>query len=239
MKSAYLDKFEKKLEKFQGSLVKVKSIKKIEKNAKEYLNKLSKLGKIEKVCWGWYYIPDKSKDVWDFLRKDKNFKIIIKQTAASFWNYDFVHRNIVHLAVKNKSYKKALEEFGKKRGWIFEIEQFNDVKKRFNYIESDGLLIESPESCLVNCISDWSFLDAFSVLYFRKDEISLDILKKLGMWKRISRTNIRVWNVLGYGCKLFNESFGNRVFDIRTKNLARNDMKELVEESIEKVVEFV
>jgi hypothetical protein len=30
----------------------------------------------------------------------------------------------------------------------------------YEYNKVDNLFIETPESCLVNCIADWSFLDA-------------------------------------------------------------------------------
>jgi len=81
----YLTQFSKKLRTYEGSLVRAKSVKDIEPNAKEYLNKLSKEGSIERVKWGWYWVPAKLKDVWDFLEKEKNFKVVSAQTAASFW----------------------------------------------------------------------------------------------------------------------------------------------------------
>lgn len=68
-------------------MVKVEDIKN-EPNAREYLNKLAKAGLVERVRWGWYWIPDKIKDPWDFFEKDKGFKIISHQTAASLWNSD-------------------------------------------------------------------------------------------------------------------------------------------------------
>lgn len=70
----YLREFNEKLRLFKGSLVKVKSVKDIEPNTKEYLNKLSKEGLIERVKWGWYWIPAKIKDVWDFWRKTRTSK---------------------------------------------------------------------------------------------------------------------------------------------------------------------
>jgi hypothetical protein len=59
------------------------------------------------------------RDAWEFLAKDKGFKVIIKQTAASIWNYDFIHRDVFRLAVNNRSYKRALEAFAKKHGLEF------------------------------------------------------------------------------------------------------------------------
>jgi len=118
----YLDKFVESLESiWKGSLFKVEEAKKLNKHAKEYLHRLEKNGLVERVCWGWYYLPSKVNDPLDFLRKDRGFKVLIKQTASSFWNYDFVHRNVYRIAVESPSYKKALEEFGRKKGWIFEV----------------------------------------------------------------------------------------------------------------------
>lgn len=94
---------------------------------------------------------------------------MIKQTTASIWNYDFVHGNVYRLAVKDRAYKRALERFDKERGWMFEVEYYK--KLSYEYKEVDELLVETSEPCLVNCIADWSFLDAFAILYFRRDEI--------------------------------------------------------------------
>ncbi|UCE75195.1 MAG: hypothetical protein JSV56_05700, partial [Methanomassiliicoccales archaeon] len=96
----YLTKFNNKLKrKWKGSLVKVKNIKHMEPNAKKYLNNLAKAKLIKNITWGWYWIPSNPKDFFDFLRQDKNFKIISSQTAASFWNYDFIHRDMYTIKV--------------------------------------------------------------------------------------------------------------------------------------------
>jgi hypothetical protein len=232
----YLEQFSSALkEKWKGSLFRVSEAKRIDDRAKEYLHRLGKLGGVKHVHWGWYYIPEKH-DVWDFLANDKGFKVLIKQTAASIWNYDFVHRNVYRLAVQDASYKKALERFGKERGWIFEVEYHDKVP--YDYKKVDRLFIETPESCLVNCISDWSFLDAFAVLYFRRDEISFEKVKQLARWKRISKTDTRVWNVIKYGCNLFNQHLGKKIFNVKATGLKQEDVKELVEEAVEKVMEF-
>ena len=125
----YLTEFSKRLSHYEGGLIKVKSRKAIEPKAKEYLNKLSKDGSIERVKWGWYWVPTEVKDVWDFLEKDQNFKVVSAQTAASFWNNDFVHRDVYVLKVKDESYGKALKELGKKKGWNFEVEYAKDSSK--------------------------------------------------------------------------------------------------------------
>lgn len=232
----YLDQFSTDLrEKWKGSLFTVSEAKQVDARAKEYLYRLGKLGKVERVYWGWYYVPEKQ-DVWDFLVSDKRFKVLIKQTAASIWNYDFVHRNVYRLAVEDASYKKALEQFGKEKGWIFEVECCD--KTPYAYREVDGLMVEEPESCIVNCVAEWAFLDAFAVLYFRKDDTLFEKVKELARWKRISRTDTRVWNAIKYGCNLLNEQMEKRVFDVEATRLEQDDVKELVEEAVEKVMEF-
>lgn len=232
----YLERFSSALrERWKGSLFTVRDAKEVDTRAKEYLHRLGRLGEVERVYWGWYYLPEKHRDVWDFLTRDKGFKVLIKQTAASIWNYDFVHRNVYRLAVEDASYKRALERFGKERGWIFEVEYYDEIP--YEYREIDRLFIETPESCLVNCMADWAFLDAFAVLYFRKDDIFLDKVKALGRWRRISKTDVRAWAAIKYACSLFNKRLGKKVFDVKATRL-EDDVKELVEEAVEKVMEF-
>jgi len=232
----YLEEFRTALrEKWKGSLFTVSEARQVDARAKEYLHRLGRLGEVERVYWGWYYLPGRQ-DVWDFLVSDKGFKVLIKQTAASIWNYDFVHRNVYRLAVEDTSYKKALERFGKERGWIFEVECYDKIP--YEYKEVEQLMVEGPESCIVNCVADWAFLDAFAVLYFGKDEISFDKVRQLARWKRISRTDTRVWNAVKYGCNLFNKQMRKKVFDVKATKLDQDDVKELVEEAVGKVMEF-
>lgn len=239
MTNTYLKKFITQLESsWKGSLFTVKDAERVNKRAKEYLHRLEETGEAEKVRWGWYYLPSEIKDVWDFLTKDQSFKVVIKQTASSIWNYDFVHRDVYRLAVDSFPYKKALEEFARKRGWIFEVECYENLRKKIDYKEVDGLFVEKPESCIVNCTVDWSFLDALSVLFFRKEEIPLERVRELGRWKRISKTDVRAWNAIKYSCNLFNEYLNERIFDVKSTRLTREDVKELVEEAVEKVVKF-
>jgi len=231
----YLDSFNEALRRsYLGSLFSVKHVYRFHPRAKEYLYRLKGLGKVKRVSWGWYYIP-KEQDVWSFLAEDKNFKVLIKQTAASIWNYDFVHRNVYRLAVKDKSYKRALEEFGRSRGWIFEVEVYDEIP--YEYIRLDNLLVESLESSIVSCIAEWSFLDALAALYFRREEIDFNKLKKISRWRRVSRGNIRVWSVIKYACSLFNEKTGEDLFRVR-KNSLGGSIKELVDEAVNRVVEF-
>jgi len=232
----YLARFNETLrEKWKGSLVSTKEAVAIEPRAKEYLHRLSKLGLIERISWGWYYVPAKEEDVWSFLKNDKGFKVVIKQTAASLWNYDFVHRNVYRLAVTSSSYKRALERFAETKGWLFEVEYHKKIP--YEYVKVDGLFVESPESCLVNCVAEWSFLDAFALLYFRRNEVSLKKVKGLSRWKRIARTDTRVWSAVRYACQLFNERLGKRLFKVRRREFS-GEVKQLVEEAVEKVLDF-
>ncbi|RLG53329.1 MAG: hypothetical protein DRO00_04420 [Thermoproteota archaeon] len=70
------------------------------------------------------------------------FKIVIKQTAASVWNYDFIHRDVYRLAVEDSSYKRALEGFARQMGWNFEVEYHNKIS--YEYKRLDKLFIETP-----------------------------------------------------------------------------------------------
>jgi hypothetical protein len=44
---------------------------------------------VKRVAWGWYWIPESYRDAWEFLARDRGFKVAVKQTAASLWNYGF------------------------------------------------------------------------------------------------------------------------------------------------------
>jgi predicted transcriptional regulator of viral defense system len=232
----YLQRFYEKLKKeYAGSLVKVKSIKQVEPNAKEYLNKLAKAGLIEKVRWGWYWVPDKIRDPLDFFEKDKGFKIVSCQTAASLWNQDFVHRDAYSLKVRDKSYGKALEEFAKRKGWRVQVEY---VDKATNYKKARGVVVEDMDDTIIECMSRWAFVDAFATLYSNRRSIKLEDLSKKSYWKRIRGTNVRVRQALEYGCNLINESVGKEVFDCRRAKLDDEYLKREIEEAVEKVVEL-
>lgn len=232
----YLDAFNAALRRdYSGSLFSVKHAHQIHPRAKEYLYRLKSSGEVRHVGWGWYYIPGEQ-DVWGFLAADRNFKVLIKQTAASMWNYDFVHRNVYRLAVRDRGFKRALESFGERRGWIFEVEVY-EKKIPYEYERVGNLLVESLESSIVSCIADWSFLDSLSALYFRREEVDFRKLRRISRWRRISRSSTRVWSVIKYACNLFNEGFGEKIFDVRRTSLNR-DVKELVDEAVGKVIEF-
>lgn len=234
----YLTQFDRKLKKeYRGSLVKVNTIKDLEPNAKEYLNKLAKAGYIDRVTWGWYWIPDEYKDFFDFLKKDKNFKVLSGQSAASFWDYDFVHREIYSLKVVDRSYKKALEIFVKSKGWEVEVNHVKDISK-LNYVKRAGIFVETPEETIINCIQRWAFLDAFAVLYTNKYRIGLKELYRRAYWKRIARSDVRVRQALKYATYRFNQSAGKKIFRTRRATIEDEFIRNNIDEAIEKVVEF-
>lgn len=232
----YLKEFDKKLREFKGSLVSVKFVRGIEPRAKEYLNKLSKEGLIERIKWGWYWVPVEIKDIWDFLGKDKNFKIVSAQTAASFWNNDFVHREVYVLKVEDKSYGKALQEFAKKRGWRVEVEYSKDLSK-IKYRKVGNLRVEDIEYNVIECLQKWAFTDAFATLYENKNKINLSRLYQAAYWKRISKTNVRAKQALEYGFHQLGE-LGGIEFPHRETKLEDDFVKREIDEAIEKVVEL-
>jgi hypothetical protein len=232
----YLQHFYERLRKaYAGSLVKVKEVEQTEPNAKEYLNKLAKAGLIEKVRWGWYWVPGKIRSPLDFFEKDKGFKMVSCQTAASLWDQDFVHRDVYSLKVTDRSYGKALEEFAKRRGWRVQVEY---VDKVGSSRKVRGLVVEGIEDTIIECMSRWAFVDAFATLYSNRRRIKLEDLSKQSYWKRIRGTNVRVRQALEYGCNLINESACREVFDCRKAKLDDEYLKREIEEAVEKVVEF-
>ncbi len=235
----YLNRFHKKLKKdHKGGLIKVNNIKELEPNAKEYLNKLAKLGYIERVTWGWYWVPDDYQDFFDFLKKDKNFKILSAQSAASFWNYDFVHREIFNIKVDDISFKKALEVFSKSKDWEVEVEYVKNPSE-LRYIKRGGIFVETREKTIIGCIQRWAFLDAFAVLYTNKNSIRLKELKRRAYWKRIKKSNVRVRQVLDYGAYRFYRLSKEHVFKTRKITIEDEFIKRDIDEAIERVVEFV
>jgi hypothetical protein len=233
----YLKEFHGKLRNLEGSLVRVKSIKSIEPNAKEYLNKLSKEKMVERIKWGWYWVPTKIKDVWDFLEKDKNFKVVSAQTAASFWNNDFIHRDVYVLKVKDKSYGKALKEFAKKKGWNIEVGYSKDSSK-IKYRKIGNLLVEDMEDNVIECLQNWAFTDAFATLYTNRDRINLDKLYKESYWKRIAKTDVRVRQALKYGYHRITDLSGQKLSPHKEPKLEDDFVKREIDEAVEKVVEL-
>jgi len=228
----YLIEFYKKLNKYESSLIKVGSIKSLNIHAKEYLNKLAKSGKIEKIAWGWYYITPKKEPATalEFLARDKNFKVVVDQSAASFWNQDFVHRNAVTIAVNSLPYKKALESFVKRRGWNISIEYDKKLDK-IKYRNLGNLLVEDRERTIIECMKRWAFIDAIAVLAANKN-LSFQRLMKDSFWIRISGTDTRVKQAIEYSVyKLFKT--GGRKVDIKNEFIRAE-----LDEAISKVSEF-
>ncbi len=234
----YLQRFYGQLkEKYHGSLVSVHAVEKIEPNAKEYLNKLAKGGSIERVTWGWYWVPGSSSDIWQFLKQDKNFKVIASQTAASVWNGDFVHRDVYTLKVSDSSYGRALQEFGKKKGWKIEVEYVKPNVVKYNKV--GGLLVEDIEENIIECVKRSAFTDAFATLYANRRKIDPVRLARRTYWQRVAGSNVRVRQVLEYAYSLANQLEGKRMFPERKVRLKDDFVKRDVEEAVEKVVELV
>ncbi|MBI4595214.1 MAG: hypothetical protein HY730_02425 [Candidatus Tectomicrobia bacterium] len=232
---AYLEQFYKSLAGWKGSLIKVEHVQ--EANAKEYLSKLAKAGLVEKVRWGWYWIPDKAqaRDFWEFLRKDRSFKIIAGQTAASFWNHDFIHREVYIVKVKDPSYGSALQAFAESRGWNVVVEPFEEDRK---YVKVKGISVETLEDCIIECMRRWAFTDAFAALYENRKRELFSSLAKRSYWIRIPKTDVRVRQALGYGCYRLNEAVGDKIFPVRKTDLEDSFVRKEIDEAIEKVVEL-
>jgi hypothetical protein len=230
---AYLEQFYKSLAGWKGSLFKVNHLK--QPNAKEYLSKLARTGAVERVAWGWYWMPAKIKDFWDFLRRDRNFKIVAGQTAASFWNHDFIHRDAYLVKVKDHSYGKALMAFAERGGWNVVVESAGENER---YTEIDGIYVETLEDCVIECMQHWAFADAFSVLYANQNKQLFSKLARRSYWKRISKTDIRIRQALSYGCYQLNELRGEKIFLVRKSNLEDAFVAKEIDEAVEKVVEL-
>ena len=230
----YLEEFRSQLKKHEGSLVKVSAIKSLNRHAKEYLNRLSKLKKLERVEWGWYYITPKvqPKNALEFLAKDRNFKIIVGTTAASFWNLDFIHRDSVDMAVDNHSYKKAVESFAIKRGWRVNAEYSRHADK-IRRKKFGNLAVEDREETIVDCVKQWAFMDALALLSANRKELAKGDLMKESHWSRVSGSNVRVKQVIEYAAaKLGLKKFAGRA------DIKEDFIKRVLDEAVEKVVEF-
>jgi hypothetical protein len=191
-----------------GSLVKVASIK--GPYAKEYLNKLSKMGEIERVSWGWYWVPSKLRGAQEFLRKDKNFKVLADQTAASFWNHDFVHRETLIVKVNEKSYAKALEKFAEKRGWSIHA-IYTDEQP--NYVSFNGLRIETMEQSIINCLKSYAFEDAFAAIRVNRHKIKIDEIGRRHYWELLPHSKVRIGPILAYSWARMSGGHARRIGD--------------------------
>jgi len=228
----YLDDFNKRLRKdWRGSLVKVKNVK--APNAREYMHNLARAGNIEHVSHGWYWVTDEVENFYDFLRVDKNFKVVSVQSAASFWNNDFIHRDVYSLKVKDKSYAKALKIFAEKKGWKVEIKIVKDGPA---YVERYGLKIEPVSDSIIDCLHSWAFADAFSALYLNRTKVRLEVLSKKAYWTRLSKTQIRVRQILEYGSMKINDLTEKRIFNVKRSYIEDDFIRNELDEAIEKVI---
>ena len=75
------------------------------------------------------------------------------------------------MAVEDRSCKRALENFAEQMGWNFEVEYHDKIP--YEYRRIGDLFVEASESCIVSCMSEWAFTDAFAILYFRRNEVDL------------------------------------------------------------------
>ena len=202
----------------------MRSVEKIEPNAKEYLNKLAKHGSIERVTWGWYRIPDLATDIWQFLREDRNFKMVSSQTAASIWNGDFVHRDVCVLKVTDRSYGRALQEFARRRGWKVELELVKPNEVRYKHVE--GLLVEDVEESIIECLRKSAFTDAFATLYANRNRVNASKLAQRAYWTRIAGSNVRARQVLEYGYHAANKLGGKKSIQGESGQVARRFCEE-------------
>lgn len=206
-----------------GSLVRVRHVR--HRHAKEYLHQLAGQGLVERVAWGWYWVPAPIEDAWDFLAKDKNFKVVAGQTAASLWNGDFVHRDAYVVNVRDGSYGRALTAFGQSRGWSFQVE----VAKPPAYTKMDGLLVETAAETVADCVRRWAFMDAFAVLRGHP-RIDASRISRKYYWQRLPGTQMRIRPVLEYGIA--------RLHGRETKALSDPYVQQEVDEAVEKVLEL-
>ncbi|MBI4455273.1 MAG: hypothetical protein HY644_05170 [Acidobacteria bacterium] len=228
----YLNKFLEKIEKeWKGSLVSVRNAGKIDRNAKKFLSQLAAQGKVTRVTWGWYWVPVRRKSVLEFLAKDRNFKVLQKQSAASVWNGDFVHRDIVSVAVQDASFARALRAFAKQQGWGISVETRR--LKPGSYKRIDNLYVEALEDTIVDCIKQWAFEDAFAAVQQNRDSLDWNKISKHA-WERIRRTNARVSQVLKLGSAMIE----GKSEDSTRIRIADFFVRQRVEEAARKVLDL-
>ncbi len=233
----YLKEFYGVLKKYEGGLIRVSSAKKLNKNSREYLTNLEKQSVVEKAAWGWYYIkPKKEAGALEFLQQDQNFKAFVSQSAASFWNHDFIHREMLTVVVDNKSFKKALEAFAKKKGWQLTVE-YNKNARKLKFEKIKKLSVEGPDTSIIECVKNWAFADAIAVLVVNKKSINWQKLTERSYWIRVSGTDVRVRQVIEYAAYQLNKKTDIN-FDVRKISINNIFVKRELDEAIEKVLEF-
>lgn len=227
----YLEAFSEALEKkWKGSLVSVAEARPREKNAKKYLSLLAQQGKVTRVSWGWYYLPVKQGDFYEFLAGDKHLKVLHKQTAASYWNGDFIHRDQYTIAVEDPSYGEALEKAAESQGWKVRAET-RDLEG-LAYKRIGSLYVESLENTIIDCLKEWAFTDAFATLHTNEKRINWETMSAR-YWERIPGTNMRIGQILKYGANLISpETHSSRA------TIPDDFMKRQVEEAAGKVAEL-
>ena len=220
----YLTDFNSRLRKnWPGSLVKVDGIN--EPHAKEYLNKLAKIGKIERVSWGWYWVPARTRSAQDFLRRDRNFKVLANQTAASYWNHDFVHRDVYVVKVNDRSYAKALEIFASGKGWRI---QSIYTDEQLKYVSINGLHIENMEQAIVNCLKSYAFVDAFAAMNVNRDRIKIGEVERRYYWERLPHSDVRIRSILAYAWA--------RIAGGTPRRIADDYVRRNIDDAVDKVV---
>ncbi|MDA2934720.1 hypothetical protein MYX82_10315 [Acidobacteria bacterium AH-259-D05] len=232
----YLDSFLSKLQKnWKGSLVSVSEARQLEKNAKKFLSLLVQEEKVQRVTWGWYWIPFHYKNFFDFLAKDRHFKVLQKQTAASVWNGDFIHRDYYTIAVKDGSYGKALEKFSELQGWNVSVEtrEFEES----DYKRIGKLYVQSLEETIIDCLKEWAFADAFSALHENQESVDWQKMTE-HYWERIPRTDVRIGQVLKYGGGIVEQEISDESALKTRARITDPFVRRQVEEAAQKVVEL-
>lgn len=225
----YLERFRHRLGKYEGSLLRVASVS--EPHAKEYLSKLARQGAVERVDWGWYYVPSRTppRTPFEFLAQDRNFKVVTRQSAASLWNADFIHRDIVTVAVEDLSYGRALEALARRHGWKFSID-YNPEARDIPMKRIGGLRVEDRGQTVIDCIKRWAFVDALATMAAHR-EVRWDHVARDAYWLRISRSDVRVGQALEY--------VTHGLFHVGGEIHIRDDfVRRQLDEAIEKVREF-
>ena len=231
-----LDEFLQNLERDRkGSLVSVSEAKQEDKNAKKFLSLLAQRNRVQRVTWGWYWIPVKYNDFFDFLAKDKHFKVLQKQTAASIWNGDFIHRDHSMVAVKSKGFAKAFKAFSESQGWNVSVEIRNFEEGQYRKVGK--LYVESLEETIVDCLKAWAFADAFAALYDNHGTVNDEGLST-HYWERIPRTEVRVGQVLARGNYLIEQAAAGEFKALTPFRISDSFVERQIEEAVDKVVAF-
>lgn len=207
----------------------------IEPNAKKYLSQLAKQGRVEKVTWGWYGVADNYKDFFDFLAKDKHFKVLQKQSAAAFWSGDFIHRDHFTVAVKDRSYGRALQVFSRSRGWNV-LAETRDLS-RTEYRQIGGLYVEALEETVIDCVKDWAFADAFACLNQNYGTFDWHKISR-HYWERIPRSDTRVGQILDYGASILGRETDLEAYSATKTRITDDFIRRQVEEAAERVTEL-